>query len=162
MTNLQHLTITTGDCVAVSRAEIPDEVIAVLTSWLGTAVKVWHSTPVPREGWAGFRCKVWPWDDALQVTVYAPSDKPDRPLVSFCVAPNAIASVHLWDNWCKFPYQMASHVTCPPVPWCAVTPHRWLVRFPETREWLDEFERGVAWAWIEWRRQIAEGVKERP
>jgi len=36
----------------------------------------------------------------------------------------------------------------PPVPWCAVSVHTPVGAFPEALDWLGDFERCIAWAWI--------------
>lgn len=42
-----------------------------------------------------------------------------------------------------------AEVECPGEPWCAVRLEPGIALYPETAHWLGDFERCLAWAWLE-------------
>lgn len=144
---IRHLTVDTGHVRDSYRAEIRDDVIAVLRPLLERAA-AGHVVDVPGEVRpAGCRMVAVPGRDrGLRVTVSAPamgSSGPSLdPLVTFGVAPSSLAGAALWSEWGR-------EGEPPAAPWCATVLRGGLVQHPEAAAWLGDYERCCAWAWID-------------
>jgi hypothetical protein len=84
----------------------------------------------------------------LLATVWAQS-----PICTFAIADQAVGADKLW-QMIHEDTQSNTHADRPPIPpWCAVRLEPGLVGRPEDRRWLSDFERCLAWAWIESSRR---------
>ena len=146
---LHHITLTTGHDRISPRDEVYDETIAELTPWLaGVCENSPQQMPMPESaaGMNGYYTVVGipHGGNGLVVTVYGAGE----PLVTFGVAQDAIVGA---DLWCRLigRFGVAPGVEKPPEPWCGVVTHPALMFDGEAAWWLGDFERCVAWAWIE-------------
>lgn len=138
---LHHITLTTGHCACTAREEVADEVVGNLAQWLSRALAV--AKPVPLAAPSDYQAQAISHGGGLVVTVYA---RPEQPLVTFgCTAS---ASPELWHILVKN-FGCADGLQEPPAPWCAATVHPSLSAHPEAASWLGDFERSLAWVWIE-------------
>lgn len=148
MPYIKHLSIATGRVVHSERSDVPDGRFAALARWLAGAVEssAIEVLPPPFSPY-GARCRVQ--DGALMVTVHTPrteSGGPSLPLVTFGVAQDAGQGAALW----AVLLQGTSHAAGlypPAAPWCATHLHPAHVHVDDAA-WLDDLERGVAWAWM--------------
>lgn len=149
---LRHLTLDTGDQRDSYRDEVSDEVIAVLRPLLDRAV-TGERVEIP--GDAEPRCTITAATGrgrALLITVWGPPYGADGirapkgvPIATFGVAGSSLASATLWREWQK----RERDDRTPTPPWCVVRIEPGLAIFPTAAEWLGDFERCCAWAWLE-------------
>lgn len=144
---INHMTLTTGHSSRSQRADVTDATLAVITPWLQQAVNSGGQHALP--GLPDYAAAVFVQDGGLVVTVYAPQPDlgPRLPLVTFGVAQR---SRHGEALWALLVANFGAHAKArrPGEPWCAVALHPTLMLDPATTEWLGDFERCVAWAWV--------------
>lgn len=128
-----------------------DTVIDDLGPWLRAAVNSGQRHALPA-GLTDYRAAVLLENGGLLVTVYGPARDGGEapPLVTFGVAKRRRQGRDLWAM------MVAQHgarpgTRMPGEPWCAVALHPALALDPEADAWLGDFERCVAWTWIEQR-----------
>lgn len=101
-------------------------------------------------------------DGGLVVTVYGPlgphtPGKPHggatTPLVTVGVAQRSRHGQPLWESLVNA-FGCADETEKPAEPWCAVALHPGLSAYPDASDWLGDFERCIAWAWITRNTQI--------
>jgi len=155
---IAHVTLSTGHLRRSPRSEVDDDTIAVLVHWLKNARAAWEPVPLPGEAFAGFAAKVFVEHGAMVCTVYGPAGRfpslagmeaahDGVPLVTFGVAQRSRHSKALWDRLVQVSDQPTS-CAMPDAPWCGVVLHPPLPAFPDAMDWLGDFERCIAWAWI--------------
>ncbi len=144
---INHITLSTGHLARTQRADVTDATIKTLRPWLKSAIESEDPYPLPgelgsRQGFAmsasvdraGLICHVG-HQDAGQ-------------LVTFGVATRSRQSAELW-AWLCAQYGSAEALTAPGTPWCAVALHPGLLMRPDAGAWLGDFERCIAWTWLE-------------
>lgn len=156
---IAHVTLATGHLRRSSRAEVSDDTIAVLVPWLASARAAGSiPTHLPGAAFAGFTAKVLVEHGSLVCTVYGPAARfpslagmeaaqDGVPLVTFGVAQRSRHSKALWAALVAVS-DVPPRCAMPDSPWCGVVLHPPLPAFPDAAEWLGDFERCVAWAWI--------------
>lgn len=170
---INHITLPTGHCRRSSRDEVSDETLALLRPWLVSALDAGKPVPLPVEllpdrppvHYRDYRAKVGRDHIGVMVTIYAAftiyeshgshmlSQAPGGKLVPFValgIAQRSREAEQLWqmmvDTFGAFP-----GIKMPSVPWCAVASHPGMDIHPDaldSLDWLYDFERCVAWAWI--------------
>lgn len=144
---INHITLTTAHVTRSQRADVDDGTLAVVTPWLQQAVNSGRQHPLP--GLPEYAATVFLQDGGLVVTVYARQADigPRLPLVTFGVAQR---SRHGEALWALMMANFGAHARAqrPREPWCAAALHPTLQLDIEATEWLADFERCVAWAWI--------------
>lgn len=128
---LNHYTITTGHNRVSPRSEVTAEVIAALQPLLSSGE---HAMPGP----PGYRVRVTIDGSALAATVR----RGDSPLVTVLVCPDATALARATRATGAIPSVPLS----PPVLLIDVHP---TASGDPSLSWLGDFERCLAWAWIE-------------
>ncbi|QTD44309.1 hypothetical protein [Ottowia testudinis] len=148
---IQHLTVTTGHAHRSTRAMVGDDVLALLSPWLDQAIAARAITPIPRMD--GFGALCLHQQGTLVVTVYAPQPDigPRMPQVTFGVAQRSRQAAALWPMLMQAG-PAAPGVKQPEAPWCAVHLHPTVDR--DALDWLADFERCIAWAWITRKPQL--------
>lgn len=152
---INHITITTGNNEATSRADVRDDTLAVLAPWIFEIVDTNQTHPLPVPPLAHYGAKALAQDGGLLVTVFGPSGpyepgKPGRsdvPLVTFGVMQHDSQGTALWNAMIR-QFGSAPGITQPTAPWCAVIVHPSSMMHFSAFEWLGDFERCCAWAWI--------------
>ena len=144
---IHHITLTTGHVTRSQRGDVTDDTLAAVAPWLQSAINSGRQHALP--GLRDYAAAVFALDGGLVVTVYA--HQPDigqrLPLVTFGVAQR---SRHGEALWALLVANFKAHVLAkrPREPWCAVALHPTLAGDFGTTQWLADFERCVAWAWI--------------
>lgn len=144
---INHITISTGHVARTSRADVTDETIKALSPWLKACMAYINPYPLPgplgtRDGFVmaasiergGLICHVGHQDDG--------------PLVTFGIAARSRQSGELW-AWLCAQYGSRDALTAPSVPWCAVALHPAYMLQHGVSAWMGDFERCVAWTWID-------------
>lgn len=153
---INHITLTTGHNARTSRADVSDEVLAVVAPWLAGIINsgVLHPLPVPALSHLSARASVEA--GSLVVTVFAPagpfvpgsvSRGKDMPLVTFGVAQRSRQGAELWPQLVQA-FGATDKIRRPAEPWIAVALHDGLVAHINVIGLLGDFERCCAWAWI--------------
>ncbi|MDO4687083.1 MAG: hypothetical protein Q4A92_11110 [Corynebacterium sp.] len=155
---INHITLTTGHNRRSPRAEVSDETLAILHTWLLDACGSPDPVPLPAPSLAHYSAHVLrsPDGGGLVLTVYAPwgphiQGQPNKgktaPLITMGVAQRADEAEQLW-RYLVDAFGAHPSAKMPPVPWCAVSLHEPLSVLRDALEWLGDFERCAAWAWI--------------
>ncbi len=144
---LNHITLSTGHTRRSARAEVSDGTIGALTPWLQSAIAHKDDYPLPGTlGTAdGFVAQVSVEHGALLCSV---GQQQTGPLVTFGVAARSRQSGELWAMLCA-QYGAAEALMAPATPWCAVALHSAFALQHGMAAWIGDFERCVAWTWIE-------------
>lgn len=141
---IHHITLTTGHARHSPRAEVHDDALAIIAPWLAEAIAANRPVPLPALGLEQYTA-IAIVEVGLVVTVYAPGGV--LPLVTFGVAQRSRQGGPLWDTLTEH-FPAAAGLGKPDEPWCAVAVHPGIIACPGAQEWLGDFERCVAWAWI--------------
>ncbi len=145
-------------------------VFAGLSQWLATALAAGKPVPLP-EPLNGFGANIYILNGALVGTVFSIngggpiSDPPTKvtPLATFGVAPTATQSGPLWQLLCGHPDAMLRPgIAQPTAPWCGVIVHQGLIWNPQSLPWLTDFERAVAWMWLDTTYEAPNGLAMGP
>ena len=153
---LNHLTLSTGHLARTQRSDVAPAVTKLLAQWLPGTINSnrAHSLPVP--ALSHFSAQVFVQAGALVVTVSAPvgpheQGKPHAgqtlPLITLGVAQRSRQGADLWASLTKA-FDTARGLEMPGAPWLAVAVHPGVLVYGGPVEWLGDFERCVAWAWL--------------
>lgn len=151
---INHITLTTGHMARTSRADVADEVLAVVAPWLKEIINTNRSHSLPVPDLSHFSAIAFVQDGGLIVTVYGPSGphqpgnpaNADIPLVTFGVAQRS-RHAGLW-HLLLASFKHADKINQPSTPWCAVAIHPSAPAHKDSLSWLSDFEHCCAWAWI--------------
>ena len=152
---INNLTLTTGHNARTSRADVADDVLAIVAPWLQSIVGAGQKSPMPVPALSHFSAIAYVQDGGLVVTVYGPSGphqpgqpaSADIPLATFGVAQRSRHSEPLWAMLLAN-FEHAPGLGQPATLWCAVAVHPSIMAHANTIGWLADFERCCAWAWI--------------
>lgn len=151
---LSHVTLSSGHVRLSPRAEVGGDVVATLKPIIARALQ---GSQVPIPGYPGYTMRLDASGDCCVVTVFAQlrdTATPDpEPVVTFGVASHPSCSDRLWRLLHSNFHLFRTDPRKPPAaPWCAAMLHpAALALRHESPEWIADFERCLAWAWIEQR-----------
>lgn len=163
---INHLTLNTGHLARTSRGDVAPHVTAILAPWLQGLVNTGKAGPLPVPDLAEYSAQALVQDGSLVVTLYAPAGpyqpgKPHggevMPLVTLGVAQRSRHAAPLWDALCAA-VPSRPKMDMPATPWLAVITYPSLPAHRAAAEWLGDFERCIAWAWIT-RNPVVESAK---
>lgn len=143
MSYINHITLSTGHNRRSPKHEVGAVTIAWLRPWLDKLLAGGVPLPLPEPSLAAYSASAHIEQGGLVMTVFAGADA----LVTFAVAARSRQSDPLWA------YMTAQHgaapgLAAPAVPWLAVALRPGLVAHSAAIEWVGDFERCVAWAWL--------------
>ena len=136
---LMHVVIDTGDRRRSYRSEAADNTVTHLRKQIEAMLAEEHVEIRP-----GYRLTGNAHGSALLATVCVG----EQPLVTIGVAARSQSSARLWEELINVK-TVRDDVARPEAPWCAVRLHSHLLLDPMAASWLGDFERCLAWAWIE-------------
>lgn len=143
MTYIRHLTINTNHVRDTPSDDVPADIRAILHPLIDRAL-TGERVPVP--GFPGYTFSGGEAGRCIALTVWADA----VPLVTFGIAPRSRCDATLWQRLGQT--AAAEGVTMPAVPqapWVAVLLHAGAALYPDALDWLGDFERCCAWAWVE-------------
>lgn len=147
MKYLWHVTLDTGHGRRSPRSEAKDNAVTAAALDLMDAL---HDGEAPIALMPGYKLKATRAGTALICTVFRGTE---FPLVTFGVVGRARGSAQLWQIL-HDGRQLATHPgDIPSAPWCAVRTEAGLAYDPASADWLGDYERLIAWAWIEKRHE---------
>lgn len=140
---VRHVTLSTGHSRLSAKSEISEE---ILTSPSVRAL-LHEGGEIPAVG-AGYELR-WtapPGAGCCVYTVY----REGVPLVTCGVAGEDAAGEQLWSMLSDLSVRAGQEVRAvrPAVPWCGVVLLPGIITDPGALEWLGDFERVIAWAWL--------------
>lgn len=153
-----HITLNSGHSRQSARSEIRDDIIT-LVSDLITRALAGEKPPLPQL--ANYYLTGTRDEGALVVTVWrnaTPKGQlPQRvPIATIGVAikdgDKALElwhTLHLSHKSQEMPLATAKRKLPPAAPWCAARLDPGVTLFPDTAGWMGDFERCLAWAWVE-------------
>ncbi len=155
MTYITHLTINTGHVSRIQPGDVDGEALARVRPWLFALVDAGgEPMPLPVAALAGYTAVAVVEDGALIVTVYGQRDDQvvghSLPLVSVAIARRSRHASELWPLMTKMPgVPVKTGLKRPSAPFCVVALLGPLAFDPGAQQWLGDFERCIAWAWID-------------
>lgn len=154
---IQHITLTTGHVSHSPRTDVSGETLARVRPWLVAALVDGQSVPLPTAGLSDYEAHIMALGSCLLLTVSGlptlsgPRRGNRPPLVTMGVAARPRDSAPLW----RILYErglpgssVAPGLSRPESPWCGVVLHPTITLDMAATEWLGDFERCVAWAWV--------------
>jgi len=147
---LWHITLETGHSRRSLRTEVSDEIILMLRPHLEGALRR-GTVPLPIEG--GYQLKATAAGAFLVGTIL---DRDDTPIVTFGVAPRSRGAAKLWAMLHDGRPTDTEAPQPPAAPWLAVRMEFGALDFPDALDWLADYERCIAWTWIEMRKDAHE------
>lgn len=138
---LHHITTSTGHTRRSPRSEVSDDVVRMLREMLDRAIRG-ERVDLPIEGTCMSAAAE---GDALLVTAW----RGRAPLVTVGVARSDTDALRLWGLLRRD--GDAAPDRPPPAPWCAAVLEPGLLLHPGDAAWLGDYERCLAWAWVEHR-----------
>jgi hypothetical protein len=153
---LNHLTLTTGHLARTQRSDVKPVASELLADWLPATINSGRSHALPVPELCHISAQVFVQSGTLVVTVSAPvgpheQGKPHTgqtvPLVTLGVAQRAGQGADLWASLTTA-FPTAHGLEMPSTPWLAVAVHPSIAAYTGPVEWLGDFERCLAWAWI--------------
>ena len=153
---INHLTLTTAHNARTSRADVADEVLAVVAPWLAGIINSGALHPLPVQALSHLSALASTDAGSLVVTVFAPagpflpgavSRGKDTPLVTFGVAQRSRHGADLWPKLIAA-FGAKANLQKPAEPWLAVALRDGLMQHIDVIPLLGDFERCCAWAWI--------------
>jgi hypothetical protein len=133
---LHHVTIETGHSRISTRTEVKNDVIKILKDWIHQALDPHTITvEVPSDASPPYTAMALYTGRSLLIKIINPQN---QLILSFIVSDR-----HDQRAWNLI---MPETATVPPTPYCAVTLKPTL---DPALSWLGDFERCVAWAWLE-------------
>lgn len=151
---MNHITLTTGHNRKSPRSEVSQKTIDLIAPWLKEAIKSEKPISLPRKDLSNYTALVSESDDGLIVSVFGQSKQIENgrplPLVTFHVVRKEGSAAEMWKH-AQAPYMLpiASGLKCPAVPFAAVSTWPTSFMFFDALVWLGDFERCVAWTWLE-------------
>lgn len=138
-TSISHITIDTGHVRASPRAEVADPVVTMLRAWISRALA---GEPV-NMGEVGCVMTAQQRGESLIAEV---SDRELRPLATIGVG-TGVGAADVWRELHADARSAATSGDSPPgTPWVAA---RLRPDIGRAASWLGDFERCLAWAWME-------------
>jgi hypothetical protein len=152
---LAHITLQSGHIRVSPRTEVRDEVLALLAPWLDQALASGKPMALPVQALSHFSARASEEDGALLITLFGPrgphvpgTPAPGvLPLVTLGVAQLSRHGEVLWPLLVALPGTTPG-IKRPAEPWCAVALHPTATTYVGDVEWMGDFERCVAWAWM--------------
>lgn len=150
----EHVTLTTGDRRRSPRSEVADQVIEGLQPMIEAIEQAGAETPmIPLPGVPGYSVSGRADSRCLVATVYA-DGPPSELLASIGIALHSRCGASLWRNlhqWGQLGV-VTDPEAPPPEPWVAAALDEGAPNHVEAMEVLGDFERCLAWAFLERRR----------
>lgn len=149
---IYHLTVTTGHGYQSPSDEVSDAVTLEMSLWLDEIVNTGQQHPLLGDLGNNYAAQATAERGELMLTVYARQHDAAvsrHPLATLAVAPKSKHSARVWaivtDGRLG---PTAPNLREPRAPWCAVHLHPALLGHLDATQWLADFERCVAWAWV--------------
>jgi hypothetical protein len=153
---INHITLNTGHVARTSLADVAPAITQLLANWLPGTINSGRTHALPVPSLSHFGAQVLVHDGALVVTVVAPVGPHQQgqphvgktvPLVTFGVAQRSRQGTALW-GMLTSAFGSVAGLQQPGTPWCAVAVHPSIAAYDGPVDWLGDFERCVAWAWL--------------
>ena len=128
----------------------------MLAKWLPESINSGSLHPLLLPDLSHFTTQAFAQDGALVVTVSAPVGRHQQgkplagrtmPLVTFGVATRSLQGAQLWASMAQA-FDCKPDLQQPDTPYCAVAIHPSIAIYNGSVEWLGDFDRCLAWAWI--------------
>ena len=145
-----HLTLMTGHLRMSPRDEVQAEAIAIGRELIEKAFAD-GSAPLP-PAFAGYAITAERVGRGLIVTVVYEGGAEPELISAFGVATRPRDAVRLWPmlaGYLDVTMPGQAMPAKPPAPWCAVVPLAGLMQHTDAVTWLGDFQRVIAWAWLE-------------
>lgn len=133
-----HVTLQTGHSSRSYRADVSDATIETLLP----LVRADGEYPIPSV--ADRRLRVTRTGRLLLATILAES-----PICTLAIADRSVGAQKLWQMIHKGTEAATDPEKPPRAPWCAARFELGLTAHLDDREWLSDFQRCLAWTWIE-------------
>jgi hypothetical protein len=149
---IAHVTLTTGHSRRSPRSEVSDAAIDVCARLIAGFAAGQVSEPQPIPGAPGYSVSGRTGGRCMIATVWA-DGPPSELVVSIGVAEHERCGATIWRALHEVSHlpTMTSPDEQPRAPWCGVLIEPAIVAHQDAARWLGDFERCLAWAWLERR-----------
>lgn len=147
---INHINLLTGQLTRTSRDHSDDEMINALKPWLNKALEEKIQFSIPILDLSYFGASAYIQDGGLVVAVFAQNAKnkqDSKPFMTFAIASRSRHSRPLWASLLAN-LEHKEDIEMPSTPWVATFLDSTIITSKNIKE-LSDFERCVAWAWIE-------------
>lgn len=142
--HIWHITITTGDSHKSPRSGVDAGALQLVADHLSRALEA--DSPLPGDtGCHLMATASGPW--LVATVLYG-----DAPLVTMGVAPQSQGAGRLWRTLHADAKTATDPADVPRAPWCAVRIEPGLLQRLDAAQWLGDYERLLAWAWLDMQR----------
>lgn len=144
---LNHVTLSTGHTRRSPRTEVGDDVIRAFSPWLKKSLAFDRPAllPGPLGARDGFAATMWVDKGAFRCTVL---DDANVETFTFGIAARSRQSGELWASMAA-QYGTPQPMATPGASWCAVALLRGYAKQHGVSAWAGDFERCLAWTWID-------------
>lgn len=154
---INHYTLNSGHNHKSERSNVDDATLAIVSEWIDKNINAdW--VPLPANQLAHYSAKIISAEGSLMMTVMGPLGphvpgmpaNAKLPLVTFGVAHRSRHSDSIWQALigAKQGVEFALNIKQPATPWLGVIVYQTVIMHKESLDWLADFERCCAWAWI--------------
>lgn len=157
---ITHVTLNTGHSRSSPRSEVARETLVAIKMHLAAALE--HPALIPGNP-PPDGCTLIGFENGPHMV--ATVQRGDERLVTIAVATRSRGAAEVWEllhDTHPVHALKTERQKVPPAPWCAVRLEAGLDRHPAAWHWLGDYERCVAWAWIELRRSRQQLATESP
>lgn len=149
---IDHVTLTTGHSRRSPRREVSAEAVALCQDLIARFATGKVSEPVPIPGPLGYSVSGRAGGKCMVATVWA-DGPPSELVVTIGVAEHERCGAAIWRTLHDVAHlpTMTSRDEQPRAPWCGVLLEPAIAAHVEAMEWMGDFERCLAWAWLERR-----------
>lgn len=147
---IEHVTLTTGHVRRSLRHEVLPETIAVIGKLIGRITSGAASEAAPIPGCPGYSVVGRAGGRCLVATIWA-DGPPAAVICTIGVADHPRCGAPVWRALHKYgDFPVLTDVNRQPaVPWCAAALERGIEGHIDAAGWLGDFERSLAWAWVQ-------------
>lgn len=148
---IHHITLTTGYTRRSYRSEVDASLMAPLQTLLSEALAAGRDGVAILDTGCTMTCAAQ--GRCLGISVFGPPVEDMPALIAYIgIAPRARCGATLWRGMHHyFGSGMVETIpdSLPPAPWCGAVLHVGAQLYPDTMDWLGDYERCMAWAWLE-------------
>lgn len=149
---IKHITLQTAHIRNCEKKEVSEEALAYCDSLIEQCLlNPQAKKPIAVDGYSVTMSSTY---SALVVTVWYGTQNP-LPIVTFSCVTKSRNSLKIWrelHRYATLPTQTQEH-NPPQTPYLAVSLHATAIDYSDAINWLGDFERCVAWAWIDYLKK---------
>lgn len=151
---ISHITLQTGHARDSFAGEVSPDVLALCRRLIADCLAM-DGAKIPIPNFPGFYLTAGDVGGRTLLGSVWYGIKNPVPLINFAVATRSRNAAIAWREMHKFATlpSKTDIDEVPPVPWIAVSFEPDMMFYPDAARWLGDFERCLAWAWVDYRNE---------